>query len=101
MRWPWTKSEPRARQLQALRDGVSKTPADLPSVHVLPVLVPASFFALGNWPGPYDLLQIEGLGRTWAVLQPERTMVYVNADTAAYWEAGGLDWRALAMSNLR
>jgi hypothetical protein len=101
IRWPWRKRDPETRQLETLRESLGKAPPELSIDEVFPVLVPASFFSLGNWPGPFELLQIPGLGLTWAVFQPQQTMRYVDRDIQVYWESRGIKWRATAMANLR
>lgn len=90
-----------ARELEALRAGLSLAPSDLPIEGLIPVFVPSSFFTLGNWPGPYELLAVPGLGLTWSVLQPEQTMRYVDREVQAHWESAELRWRERAMQNLR
>ena len=68
--------------------------------NVLPVIVPRTFFALGNWPGPHANLRRETLGLTWAVLSQGQTMAYVNDERAALWTSEGVDWRARSLANL-
>jgi hypothetical protein len=87
--------------LETLRESLGKAPPELPIEEVFPVLVPASFFSLGDWPGPFELLQIPELGLTWAVFEREQTMRYVDRDIQSYWESRGIKWRASAMENLR
>jgi hypothetical protein len=89
------------KQLNELRSSLGKAPSDLPISDLLPLFVPSSFFAQNNWPGPYEILGISGLGLTWAVLQPEQTMRYLDHRIQAYWESEGMAWRELAAENLR
>jgi len=99
--WPWSKPPSDARQVEALRARLDKDAADLPLDELFPVLVPASFFSLGNWPGPFALLALPGLAITWAVFQAEQTMRYVDHRMGAYWDSQSIDWRARALENVR
>jgi hypothetical protein len=89
-----------AAELKALRASLNQPPAELPLESLFPIFVPASFFSLGNWPGPYEITGLPELGLTWSVLQPKQTMRYVDRDVQAYWEAQGLPWRERAVANL-
>jgi hypothetical protein len=89
------------RQLEALRASLSKPPSLLPLQELFPVLLPAAIFQAGGWPGPFRSLKVEGLAQTWVVLQPEQTMRYVDHQAEAYWTEQGIDWRAVALDNLR
>jgi hypothetical protein len=88
-------------QLDVLRAGLAKAPAELDLADLFPVFVPMSFFAQGNWPGPYEALQLPGLGLTWAVLQGEQTMRYVDRRVEAYWVGKGIPWRERAVENVQ
>ena len=88
-------------QLEVLREGLAKAPFELDIADLLPVFVPMSFFAQRNWPGPYESLQVPGLGLTWAVLQPEQTMRYVDRRVDAHWAGQGIPWRDRAVENIR
>src|SRR5262245_58529921 len=87
-------------QLEVLRQSLDLTPDQIDISDVFPLFAPASFFTTGKWHGPYELLQVPGLGLTWAVEQPKQTMLYVSRTTAAYWENAGRDWRQEAMRTL-
>jgi hypothetical protein len=87
-------------QLEALRAGLRKAPPELEISDLFPVFVPASFFETGDWPGPYEILGIVGLGLTWAVLQPDQTMRYVDHEVQRHWEAKGVRWRDRAVENV-
>jgi hypothetical protein len=84
-----------------LRASLDKDAAAMPLDELFPVLVPSSFFSLGNWPGPFALLALPGLAVTWAVLQAEQTMRYVDRRMEVYWDSRSIDWRARALENLR
>jgi len=75
-------------------------PDALPLTDLFPLFVPASFFELGNWPGPYEILKVSGLGLTWAVELPNQMMLYVDKPTTAHWDQLGINWRQLAIDNL-
>jgi hypothetical protein len=64
------------------------------------VFVPTTFFASGNWPGPYACLRIREISLTWAVLLPDQTMRYVDFGMKEYWDAVSIDWKVLALQNL-
>jgi len=68
---------------------------------LFPVIVPRSYFARGNWPGPYRLLRHPALAITWADLTTPGAMTYVTAARQAEIEAGGIDMHTTAMANLR
>jgi hypothetical protein len=89
------------RELEALRESVQRAAPELPIADLIPIFVPSNFFALGNWPGPYEVLQVPGLGLTWAVLQPGQTMRYVDREVQAHWETQHIAWRDRALQNLR
>jgi hypothetical protein len=89
------------RELEALREAAQLAASELPIADLLPIFVPSTFFALGNWPGPYEVSEVPGLGLTWAVLQPGQTMRYVDRDVQAYWERQHIAWRDRALQNLR
>ena len=76
-------------------------PSELEIEDVVPVFVPNSFFAAGNWPGPFEHLGIEGLGLTWSVLQPDQTMLYVNHTAASEWDSRAIAWRDRAIENIQ
>src|SRR5688572_24064285 len=87
-------------QLNAMRATLGRGPQPDDIENVVPVIVPRTFFALGNWPGPHVDLQRETLGLTWAVLAEGQTMVYVNDEHVALWASEGVDWRSRALTNL-
>jgi len=88
------------RELNALRRASAQDPQPEDIAHVLPVIVPRTFFALGNWPGPYLNLRHPDLALTWAILRPEQTMSYVNHERAALWLREGVEWQSRSLSNL-
>jgi hypothetical protein len=87
-------------QLRETADGMDVSPADLDTRELLPVLLPAQFFTTGKWCGPFTRLRAAEIGLTWAVLVPGGALRYVNGAMQAHWEEQGLDWKALAMTNL-
>ena len=76
-------------------------PEEVDLSRVAPLFVPATFAAVGNWPGPIDRLKATEVALTWAVMTPNQTMEYVSREMVSYWKSRGLDWKALAMQNLR
>src|ERR1035441_4581088 len=87
-------------QLREMVDGMDVSPAELDSRELLPVFLPASFFAAGQWRGPFTRLRAAAIGLTWAVLMPGGSLRFVNRAIESHWEAQRLDWKALAMTNL-
>ena len=87
-------------QLRALKEGLNVPVEKIDRNAVMPIFVPASLFALGNWPGPFTRLRCPEIGLTWTVLMPNQTMRYVNFEMQQLWESEGLDWKDLAMKNL-
>ena len=86
-------------QLKAMLAALDRGPQPDDIENVVPVIVPRTFFALGNWPGPHANLRQETLGLTWAVLH-QQSMGYVNEERAALWASEGVDWRSRAVANL-
>ncbi len=82
------------------REALDLWPDRIDLSNLLPIFVPASLFALGNFPGPYTRLRAPDIGMAWVVLFPNRTMRYVNFATKRYWEERDLDWKKLALGNL-
>jgi hypothetical protein len=89
------------KQLDVLRAVLKKAPSQLDVADLFPIFVPMSFFASGNWPGPYETLQIPGLGLTWAVLQSGQAMRYVDHRVETHWDGEGIPWREKAIENVR
>jgi hypothetical protein len=87
-------------QLKAVRVVLDRGPQPDDIENVVPVIVPRTFFAAGNWPGPHAHLRRETLGLTWAVLARDQTMVFVNEERDARWSSEGVDWRGRAIANL-
>jgi hypothetical protein len=92
-----TDIEARVRRMAA---GLEIPSSEIDTAHLLPVFAPAAFFAAGAWCGPHIRLRTGDLGLTWAVLQPDAIMRYVNHDMQAHWDTQGIDWKKLAMRNL-
>jgi len=87
-------------QLRHMRQGLDLRPDQIDTAKLLPIFVPASFFASGGWPGPYSRLRTPAIGLTWTVLLPGQTMRYMDFAMKEHWEAQQLDWKALALKNL-
>ena len=86
--------------LSRLKKLLSTDPSDSDLNMVFPVIVPRSYFARGNWPGPHSLLRHPSLGLVWAILSESDAMLYVNFEQAESWERSGIDWRRQALKNL-
>jgi hypothetical protein len=87
-------------QLDQLLRGLTLPPEQIAIEDVVPVFVPAMLAQGGKWLGPIIPMQASGLAVTWACFQPAQTMLYVNYQTANYWEAQGVDWQVQSMENL-
>jgi len=83
-----------------MRQGLDLRPEQMDLSELLPIFVPAAFFARNNWPGPYSRLRTPDVGLTWTVLLPKQTMRYVNFAMQEHWESQNLDWKTLALRNL-
>ncbi|HEY1221141.1 MAG: hypothetical protein ABSE42_02910 [Bryobacteraceae bacterium] len=86
--------------LRQLRKGLALRPDEIDIKKIAPLFVPASFFAKGNWPGPHVKLRAREVGLTWSLLLPDQTMRYVDFGMQEYWDAQGIDWKAVALRNL-
>ncbi len=91
---------PSEAHLRQMREALDLWPDRIDMANLLPIFVPASFFALGNWPGPHMRLRAPDIALTWTVLFPNQTMRYVNFATQRYWEECDLDWQQIALQNL-
>lgn len=87
-------------QLDQLRQNLDLRPDQIDLGALLPIFVPSSFFAKGNWMGPFSRLRAPEIGLTWTVLLPNQTMRYVGPDMQQFWEKQELDWKVLALRNL-
>jgi hypothetical protein len=94
------KPPTQASQIAQCRNNLDLPISDLPVEALYPVIVPLSFNETGGWPGPFVALSADRLAMTWAVLMPEQTMKYVDAEMTAYWESLQIDWKVRAMENL-
>jgi len=92
-------ADPRT-QLRAMREGLALRPEEIDTSKIVPIFVPASFFSLGNWPGPSVSLRAREIGLTWTVMLPGQAMRYVDFAMAKHWDGLGIDWKALALGNL-
>jgi hypothetical protein len=86
--------------LRSIRKGMELRPEQVEISKVAPLFVPMTFFAAGNWPGPYTRLRAREIGLTWSVLLPDDTMRYVDHEMVRYWNTQGVDWRQVALRNL-
>jgi hypothetical protein len=86
--------------IEAVRRALNAGMADSDIQNVLPIIVPRTYFEMGNWVGPYAYLRSQALGLTWTVLHSDRAMVYVNRERALSWEEDAIDWRERARNNL-
>jgi len=68
---------------------------------VAPVFIPSSSVETGGWIGPYSILRARSIVLTWAVVQSGDSIRYVDHEMQREWEAGGIDWQACALRNLR
>ncbi|HKE26239.1 MAG TPA: hypothetical protein VKB88_27975 [Bryobacteraceae bacterium] len=87
-------------QLRQMKDGLDLRPDQIDTTQLVPVFIPASFVALGDWPGPYERLRAREVVLTWAVLFPGQTMRSVNSEMQQHWDTQQLDWKAAALRNL-
>jgi len=94
------KQHNETEQLAELQSGLALKPHEVPLNRIIPLLVPANFFASQQWPGPYTLLRSSGLAITWVVLMPKQTMLYVTHKMAEHWQGEKLDWKQKATENL-
>ena len=62
-------------------------PEEVDLSRVAPLFVPATFAAVGNWPGPIDRLKDTEVALTWAVMTPNQTMEYVSREMVSYWKS--------------
>ncbi|HXG67826.1 MAG TPA: hypothetical protein VNO70_22185 [Blastocatellia bacterium] len=89
------------KQIERLGLGLRLKPNEIPLENLFPLFVPDSFFEYDSWPGPYELLLAKGIGLTWAIEQPGQTMLYVNQELENYWNSKQINWRDVALNNLR
>ena len=68
---------------------------------LFPVIVPRSYFQLGNWPGSYLHLRHPELAVTWAETTRPEWMDYVNRERQQEIEKSGARIHEIAMANLR
>jgi hypothetical protein len=100
MRWFRRKQPGALSQIEQLRRSLALPARDFPIEDLFPIIVPSSFFALDNWPGPFQKLRTADLGLTWAFLQPSQTMVYFSHEHAKHFQSLGIDWATKAVENL-
>ncbi|MEO8028726.1 MAG: hypothetical protein ABI823_19755, partial [Bryobacteraceae bacterium] len=76
-------------------------PGAIATQNLFPVFAPASFFERGGWPGPYAKCAAPGVGLTWAIALPHHGMRYIDFGISQHWTAANVDWKAIALENLR
>lgn len=65
------------------------------------MFAPASFFATGQWPGPFEMLAVKGVGLTWGLELDGSARRYLDQRMCVHWESEKVDWRRSAFENLR
>lgn len=93
-----------ADQLKDLRRGLELPPSAMDIRKLFPMFAPESFFATGQWPGPYEPLAAPGVALTWALDLDggdQRGMRYLDRLMCAHWEGQQVDWRTSAFANLQ
>jgi hypothetical protein len=76
-------------------------PADVDIRKLFPMFAPSSFFATGQWPGPFEMLPAKGVGLTWALELEGNARRYVDRRMCAHWESEKVAWKLSAFDNLR
>jgi hypothetical protein len=87
--------------ISELRDSGPFGFEDLDVTQMVPLFIPSSFVAAADWPGPYASLRARSIALTWAVLLPDGGIRYIPHGMRREWESRGIDWKALALENLR
>ena len=95
----WREKWDAESRLELLRARLDEPVEARNTAALLPAVVPANFEA--DWLGPVEPIGNLPFVTIWGVVGESNTIVYVSHEQAAYWEGRGLDWRALAMHNLR
>ncbi len=90
-----------ADQVKSVRRGLDLAPSAMDIRKLFPMFAPASFFAGGKWPGPFETLAARGVGLTWALQLDGGGVRYLDRAMCTYWEGEKVDWRAAALANLR
>lgn len=85
-------------QSRAIREAMDRAPGDHSLDSVVPVFASSAF--IEAWTGPAERLKDGRIGLTWAILGPEQTMVYVDRETASFWDRQGICWKQRSMENL-
>jgi hypothetical protein len=88
-------------QLQSVRKGLNLEPSGMDIRKLFPMFAPASFFATGDWPGPFLLPGAAGVGLTWALDLPGGGMRYLDQRMRKHWDGIEVDWKAEALANLK
>jgi len=82
---------------KALSDGIQEDDIE----KVIPILIQKSFITKGNWIGPYSLLINKKLAISWVILKPDQAMVYVNFEREKIWNSQSVNWKQIALDNLK
>ncbi len=86
-------------QMRAMVEAENTPPEEIDPKQLMPVFVPASFLNPMSC-APWQRLRNPDFGMTWGVLMPGGVLTYLNDRLKDYWQAKGIDWRALAARNL-
>ena len=87
-------------QFEALRQSMDRPLLEHEIRSLFPIIAPPDFLEL-NWPGFIEPLGDLPFSLTWGVMRENQILAYVSFDTAANWEKSGIDWRNVALDNLK
>ncbi len=90
---------PESLQLETLRDGLKRPPADHDIAKLYPQIIPLSLLR-PDWPGPIEQLGDLPFSVSWAVADPQNYFRYASWDMTRHWESMDINWRDVAMENL-
>ena len=74
---------------------------DVSTKNLYPLIVPVDYVQSGVWKLPHSTLNMPDLILTWVLLQEEQTMVYVTIEQVREWRRANIDWRKIAIENMR
>jgi hypothetical protein len=92
--------ESQKKRLETLREVLNRNPEYHDIAKVYPQIMPLSLVGL-DWPGPAERLGDLPFGVSWAIADPQSYFRYVNWEMSRSWESEGINWRAVAMENLK
>lgn len=98
LNWFGQRAKPRA-PLDVLEAGLEVEPSGRDLTQLLPIILPLELLNLG-WPGPIVRIGELPFCAAWATCGDMNTFFYVTDQEARYWEEEGIDWQAMALSNL-